>query len=132
MFELPDPHKIKPPVKPTQEAGTKNDTEKPTLSLIPTSMLTEVGAVLTFGAEKYTAHNWRKGIALSRLTSAALRHILAFNEGENIDKESGLSHLAHAICNLAFALEQMKNPVRYDAFDDRYLNSLPTKKEIWK
>lgn len=114
----------------TCQEGIKNDQDKPAISLLPTSMLMEVGQVLTFGAEKYEAHNWRKGIHLSRLMSASLRHILAFNEGENIDSESGLSHLAHAICNLAFALEQIKNPVRYDTYDDRYFNSLPTKKEI--
>ena len=123
MFELPDPHKIHQPLGDKIESGVKHDALKPNLSLIPTSMLTEVGKVLTFGAEKYTAHNWRKGIALSRLTSAALRHILAFNEGEDLDGESGLPHLAHAICNLAFALEQMSNKVKYDAYDDRYFNT---------
>jgi hypothetical protein len=123
MFELPHYIKFSRECQEEKREGTKNDIEKPALSLLPSSMLLEVGEVLTFGAEKYTAHNWRNGIHLSRLTSAALRHILAFNEGEDMDEESGLSHLAHAICNLAFALEQIKNPVKYDAYDDRYINT---------
>ncbi len=102
------------------KCGVKYDGEKPMLSLIPASLLIETGKVLTYGANKYAAHNWREGINQSRLISAALRHIIAFNEGEDNDSESGLHHLAHAICELSFALEQSLNPVRYDAYDDRY------------
>lgn len=102
------------------QCGIKDDNQKPTLSLLPSSLLLETGKVLTYGANKYAAHNWRQGIHQSRLISAALRHIVAFNEGENNDAESQLPHLAHAICELAFALEQQLNPVKYDPFDDRY------------
>jgi hypothetical protein len=101
-------------------AGTKYDGEKPRLSLIPSSLFTEVGKVLTYGAKKYAAHNWRAGIDDDRLISAALRHIVAYNEGEDLDEESGLPHLAHAICELSFALEQMTKKDIYNEFDNRY------------
>jgi len=105
--------------------GKKHDTEKPPLSLIPSSLLWEMAKVLAQGADKYGTHNWRKGIHLSRLISAAMRHITAFNEGEDLDPESGLPHLAHAACEIAFALEQSMNKIVYDGFDDRYRNNIP-------
>ena len=68
--------------------------------------MVEVAKVLTFGAEKYDEHNWRKLENLqNRYTSGALRHIFAHNDSELLDEESGLSHLAHAICCLLFKLE---------------------------
>lgn len=64
----------------------------------------EIAKVLAFGAQKYAAHNWRKGIAYSRLLDAALRHLYAFADGEDTDPESGLSHIAHAGCCVVFLL----------------------------
>lgn len=104
--------------------GKKHDTDKPPLSLVPSSLLLEMAKVLAQGADKYGEHNWRQGIHMSRLISAAMRHILAFNEGEDLDKESGLPHLAHAACEIAFALEHNLNKVKYDGFDDRYVQEV--------
>lgn len=94
--------------KVSAPGGTKHDTGKPRMSLLPTGPLTAVAEVLTFGATKYSANNWRAGFDYSRLTDAALRHLLAFNEGEDADPESGISHIAHAICGLMFLLEQTR------------------------
>lgn len=85
--------------------GTKHDGEKVRLDLLSTIWINGVGSVLTFGAKKYSANNWRKGIKLSRLLGAALRHIFAFLAGEDKDPESGLSHLYHASCCIMFAAE---------------------------
>ena len=86
--------------------GRKYDGEKPQLYLLPPKSISEVGKVLTFGAKKYDAHNWRKVEDLqNRYSSAALRHIFAHIDGEELDEETGLSHLAHAICCLMFKLE---------------------------
>lgn len=98
--------------------GMKYDGGKPELSLIPTSLILEVGKVLTYGAKKYAPNNWRKGIQQSRLISAALRHIIAYNDGEEYDLESGLPHLAHAICELSFAMEQHLHRKQYKQFLD--------------
>jgi hypothetical protein len=73
--------------------------------------------VLAFGAQKYAEHNWRNGFAWSRPLSAAMRHITAFNAGEDTDPESGLSHLAHAACCIMFLLEFEKT---HPHLDDRY------------
>ena len=86
--------------------GLKYDGEKPMMHLLPPKAINEVAKVLTFGAQKYDEENWRKLDNLqSRYTSGALRHIFAHIDSETLDTESGLSHLAHAICCLLFKLE---------------------------
>lgn len=90
----------------SDEKGRKFDSEKPKLYLLPPKSILEIGKVLTYGAEKYDAENWRKVDDLqNRYTSAALRHIFAHIEGEELDEETGYSHLAHAMCCLLFKLE---------------------------
>lgn len=86
--------------------GKKYDGEKPRMYLLPPKALTEVAKVLTFGATKYDEHNWKKLDNLqNRYTGAALRHIFSHMDGEELDSETGLDHLAHAICCLLFKLE---------------------------
>jgi hypothetical protein len=87
------------------------------MSLLSTHALTEVAKVMTFGKKKYAAHNWRGGFAWSRPLAAAARHLYAYIGGEDKDPETGLSHLAHAICCCMFVLEFEKT--RPD-LDDRY------------
>lgn len=101
----------------TGTGGVKFDAGKPRMSLLPAHPLTEIAKVLTFGAQKYEAHNWRKGFDYSRVMDALQRHLHAWNEGEDIDPESGLSHLAHAGCNILFLLEFER---RGTGNDDRF------------
>jgi hypothetical protein len=62
--------------------------------------------VLTYGAAKYGAENWRKvQDGRNRYYAAALRHLLAWREGELTDQESGLDHISHAMTNLVFLSE---------------------------
>ena len=102
---------------PGTTPGHKHDGGKIPLQLIPTSALNKVGAVLGFGAQKYSKDAWRAGMDWSRLTGAALRHLTAFNGGEDQDDESGMSHLAHAACCIMFLLEYEDT---YQEGDDRY------------
>lgn len=95
----------------------KFDNGKAPVNLLPREGLEQIAKVLGFGAQKYDAHNWRKGMDWSRLIAAAQRHIIAFNEGEDIDPESGLNHLAHAGCCIMFLLDYFKN---HKDKDDRY------------
>lgn len=97
--------------------ATKYDGGKPRMSLLDPYALSEAAKVLTFGEKKYAAHNWRKGFRYSRLLDGVMRHINAFNDGEDLDPESGLSHLAHAMCNLMFLL---KNTQTHPELDDRH------------
>jgi len=87
-----------------QPAGTKYDQGKTRLELLDPYAIEQLGRVLTFGAGKYGARNWMKGIAYTRLIGAALRHLFAFVNGEDTDKESGLPHLAHCMCCIMFLL----------------------------
>lgn len=92
-------------------SGIKHDQGKPDLSLLDRAAMEEVALVLGFGAQKYSRDNWRSGISKERLIASVLRHAMASNDGELKDPESGLSHLAHAIAGLMFALHFEKRPV---------------------
>lgn len=98
-------------------AGSKHDAGKPPLSLIPRAALLAEAEVLAFGAQKYDAHNWRKGMRWSRLGDAAMRHLLAWLDGEDNDPETGLPHLAHLRCCSGFLLEYAQSGA---GTDDRY------------
>lgn len=106
-----------------QTQAVKFDENKLPLHLLSTEALLQTAAVLKFGADKYAAHNWRGGFAWSRPLAAAMRHILAYNAGEDKDPESGLSHLAHAACCIMFLLEFEKT---HPELDDRYKPNVQT------
>jgi hypothetical protein len=78
------------------------DGSKLRVDLVPPQMIQAVAQVLGFGAKKYAAHNWMKGIAWSEIAAGVKRHLMSFEIGDEIDPESGLPHLAHALCGLTF------------------------------
>lgn len=85
--------------------GQKHDQAKPRFSLIPHKALWQVVEVLEFGANKYGADNWRHvPNARERYFNACHRHLNAWWMGEKVDSESGLPHLAHAVCCLMFLM----------------------------
>jgi len=100
--------------------GTKFDGGKNRLDLIPPACIEGIGRVLTFGAKKYAPYNWSKGIKYSRIIGAIKRHLLAIEKGEDIDPESGLLHIHHVACNVAFLQTFQTYPNKYERFDDRY------------
>lgn len=100
----------------------KFDSEKPRVDLLPTRALLETSKVLAFGAEKYGENNWREGFKWSRLIGALLRHTFAFMRGEDVDEETGLSHMAHAACCVLFLLEHVL--LGYGV-DDRFIEAKP-------
>lgn len=95
------------------KGGYKADKDKLRMDLIPYEALIAMASVLGYGAQKYEEHNWRKGIAHSRLYAATQRHLTAYWNGEDSDKESGLGHLAHALCDIAMMLASSKEDDRY-------------------
>jgi hypothetical protein len=97
--------------------AAKFDDEKPRIDLVDPLFLEELGMVLGFGARKYAANNWRKGLDVSRIIAAAYRHLGAINRGEDIDPESGLPHTGHLACCVMFLSWTLKK--RPDC-DDRY------------
>lgn len=81
-----------------------DDGNKRVWTFLPFDATEEVLRVLEYGAAKYSKANWTKGMDWSRPLNAAMRHQAAWLRGEDIDPESGINHLAHAIASLMFAL----------------------------
>jgi hypothetical protein len=109
--------KMKDTIPTFTVSAIKHDSDKPPMNLLSREALEQTAMVMAFGKEKYAAHNWRGGFAWSRPLSAAMRHLMAFNDGEDKDPESGLSHLAHAACCIMFLLEFEKT---HKHLDDRF------------
>lgn len=112
---------VQPPVLPPltnevkQEAGNKWDGDKLRYDLEPSHARAAVVGVLTYGAGKYGDRNWENGISYSRLYAAAQRHLADWKMKEDLDAESGLTHLAHAICDLMMLFEmQSLHPEKDD------------------
>lgn len=83
----------------------KFDAGKWRLSLVPVRCLTQIVQVLEFGAKKYKEDNWQTvPDAQRRYYDAAIRHLTAWWDGEKLDSESNMPHLAHAACCVIFLL----------------------------
>lgn len=89
----------------------KYDSGKPQFSLIDPKFMLEFAQVMTMGAEKYGADNWKTiENAIPRYTDALHRHLNAFEQGKMDDEESGLAHLAHVAANAMFLYWLALNP----------------------
>lgn len=85
--------------------GVKFDSGKPRWSLLPIKQVEDVVKVLTCGAQKYSDNNWENVSNIEdRYFSAAMRHISAWKQGNKLDGETGLPHLAHAVCCFLFIM----------------------------
>jgi hypothetical protein len=91
--------------KAEDTGGGRSDTGKLRYDLLPPGPIRALVSILTGGATKYGDRNWEKGMAWSRCYASTMRHMMAWYAGEDKDKESGESHLAHAMCNLVFLME---------------------------
>lgn len=101
------------------ESGVKFDHDKPRWDLLPWEAIGQIVGVMTLGAKKYAEYNWAKGMHWSRVYAALLRHLTAWFGGEDLDKETGLSHLAHAGCCLLFLMSYQLWGGKYNSFDNR-------------
>jgi hypothetical protein len=104
-------------VRTTSETGAQKGVKAERYDLIPVEALAQVARLYGRGAEKYAEHNWRKGYEWSKSYAALQRHATQFWNGEDIDEEMGLPHMAsvvfHALALITFMQEQ-------PGFDDRY------------
>jgi hypothetical protein len=93
-----------------ESGAVKTDDNKHRFDLIPAEALFALTDIITFGARKYADRNWEKGMSWGRMFGALMRHMWAWWGGEDLDPESGKSHLWHALCCLVFlvAYEQRK------------------------
>lgn len=83
-------------VRVTSETGGKKGKKLAQLGAIDPAALLELAKVAGFGAEKYDRSNYLKGYDWSLSFDAAMRHLLEFWKGNDMDSESKLSHAAHA------------------------------------
>ena len=90
--------------------------------LIPQFAQEQYAKVLTKGSEKYAERNWELGMKWSKVTASLKRHTAAFERGEDFDKETGLLHTAHIMCNAAFLTEYYKIYPQGDDRPHEYLN----------
>lgn len=86
----------------TDEPLAKKST-KPDLWLLPGDALKRAAVVAMRGNEKYDEGSW-KTVPVRDLVSAALRHLTSYADGEELDDETGLCHLDHALASLLFAV----------------------------
>ena len=85
----------------------KADAGKDRLTLVPTSIINKIAKVRMYGTNKYhnDPENWKR-VEIERYKDAAFRHWLAYlKDPKSVDEESGLEHLWHLACNVAFLCE---------------------------
>lgn len=84
---------------------------------IDPNFILALGEVLTKSRVKYEHYNWQKPTKFSTPYESLMRHLLAFQSGEDIDKETGCSHLAHCATNIMFLMYHDRENKEYA--DDR-------------
>ena len=85
----------------------KADAGKAQLTLVPRKIILDIAAIREYGNEKYgDPENWRQ-VSDERYRNAAFRHFLAYlDDPKSVDQESGMPHLWHLACNIAFLCER--------------------------
>lgn len=100
------------------------DSGKPRVDLLPPQALEAAGAVFEYGMSKYGHRNWEayaEDWSWGQLLGSSLRHLYAWMRGVDLDRESGLPHLAHALTNLMMLLALVSAG---QGKDDRQLKTL--------
>jgi len=109
-------------VRVTSATGGEKGQKLARLGSLDPQALLEVGKVAGFGEQKYSRLNYMKGYDWNLSFDAMLRHSLSFWNGEDLDPESGLPHMAHAawqaLTLLAFFLKDIGTDTRYSSQDD--------------
>ena len=101
-----------------EQGALRYNEGKPPLSMVLEAKHAIDGCakVLQFGATKYARGNWHKGLKHTEIADSMLRHLSAYLSGEDFDKESGLRHVDHIMCNALFLAE---TTVVHEDLDDR-------------
>lgn len=96
---------------PKDSVGVK----KVPMSTVSARVMMEIGLGMLEGDRKYGRHNYRvAGVRGSVYYDACMRHIMAWWEGEDVDQESGLSHITKALSCLTVLRDAMLNNKFYD------------------
>lgn len=87
----------------------KADAGKPQLSLVPRQIIFDIARVREYGLRKYGEKESWKAVEIERYRDATFRHFMAYLDNpQGVDAESGLPHLWHLACNVAFLCELEK------------------------
>ena len=93
---------------PEPDQKAKADYGKEQLTLVPRRIIHDICQVRMYGNKKYPEggpDNWKR-VSKERYRDAAYRHFLAYlDDPQGVDEESGLLHLYHLACNIAFLCE---------------------------
>ena len=88
------------------DQNIKADAGKPRLTLVPREIIFDIAKVREFGNRKYKDPNSWRSVEKERYRDAAFRHFMKYlDEPSGVDEESGLPHLWHLACNIAFLCE---------------------------
>lgn len=110
VFEQ-NPPQVKKDTNPKDAVGVR----KAPLSTVPANVIAEIGLGMLEGARKYGRHNYREaGVRASVYYDAAMRHLMAWWEGEDIDADSGLSHITKALACLTVFRDAMMQDMMED------------------
>lgn len=85
-------------------AGLRYNSNKRPWGLLSWPALAVLVDVLAFGAKKYAAWNWSKGLSWTETFESMQRHLVAWYSGEDVDPETGISHMGHVLCNAMFLM----------------------------
>lgn len=111
---------LKKPTNPKDAFGIK----KASLSCVSSPVLMELGIAMQEGGAKYGRHNYRViGVRGSVYYDATLRHLMSWWEGEDIDPDSGISHITKAIASLVVLRDSM--------MQDKFNDDRPPKSKPW-
>jgi hypothetical protein len=115
--------KLTDEVRTVSSTGAEKGVKAARHDLIPVPALDLLARLYGKGADKYAAHNWRKGYEWSKSYAAAQRHMVLFWDGEDIDPEMGLPHVICAVFHM-FALATYM--IEHPEFDDRFKKEVET------
>jgi hypothetical protein len=108
---------VKESEKPKTGGGLRYNSGKAEIHQIPTSTFIGISKVLMYGAKKYEKNNFRKGMVWTIPYDCLMRHMFSWLDGQEVDEESGLSHLYHAAANIMMLIEYEKT---CPELDDRF------------
>lgn len=93
-----------------QDQTAKADAGKVQLTLVPRKIISDIAIIRMYGNKKYKdPENWKQ-VETERYQDAAFRHFLKYLDDPNgVDEESGLPHLWHLACNIAFLCERYES-----------------------
>lgn len=115
---------------PDNNPKTRYGVAKPSMGVVPTDAMIHLMLAMQNGAKRYGPFNWRdNSVAGSVYYSAAMRHLMAWFDGEDVASDSGVHHIGHVMACCAIILDAYENgnlvddrpkPGRFAELVDKY------------